>query len=69
MRCNSNLYYVLYYQFYANFLKFIVHATDLEMVKPGMVKLTGREKVGVTVDWMLYVGVGCCWSIGGRESE
>jgi hypothetical protein len=55
----------LYYQFYAKIFKFIVHATDLEMVKLGMMKLTGREKAGVAVDWMLYAGVGCCWSIGG----
>jgi hypothetical protein len=69
MCCNSNLYYVLYFQLYANFLKFIVHATYLEMVKPGMVKLTWREKAGVAVGWMLYAGVGCCWSADGREDE
>jgi hypothetical protein len=37
------------------FLKFIVHQTDSEMVKFGMVKLTGRENVNV-----MWASVGCC---------
>jgi hypothetical protein len=32
------------------FLKFVVHGLNSEMVKFGMVVLTGREKADVTVD-------------------
>jgi hypothetical protein len=40
------------------FLKFIVHEINSEMVKSGMVVLTGRAKTDVTdadviVDWVL----------------
>jgi hypothetical protein len=46
------------------FLKFIVHQTDSEMVKFGMVKLTGRENVNV-----MWASVGCCWSASEWEGE
>jgi hypothetical protein len=48
MCCNPNLFYVPYFKFLCNyFLKFIIHKINSEMVKSGMVMLTGREKVDV----------------------
>jgi hypothetical protein len=49
------------------FLKFVVHEINFEIVKSGMVVLTGREKADVTdanmtVGWMLEH----CW-LRGRE--
>jgi hypothetical protein len=44
MRCNFNLFYVSYFKFLYNyFLKFVIHEINFEMVKSGMVVLTGRE--------------------------
>jgi hypothetical protein len=40
------MYHIL--NFYANFLKFIVHTMNSEMVKYEIVKLTEREKTGMT---------------------
>jgi hypothetical protein len=59
MSCNSNLFYISYFNFLCNcFLKFVAHKINSEMVKSGMVKLTGRENADVAnadvrVGWML----------------
>jgi hypothetical protein len=59
MSCNSNLFYISYFNFLCNyFLKFVAHKINFEMVKSGMVKLTGRENADmanadVRVGWML----------------
>jgi hypothetical protein len=54
------------------FLKFIVHELNSEIVKSGMVVLTGREKTNVTdtdmvVDWKLQPTTGTV--LGERERE
>jgi hypothetical protein len=49
MCCNLNLYYVLYFQFYAIcFLKIVVHKRNSKIVKSIIVKLTRREKSNAT---------------------
>jgi hypothetical protein len=51
MSCNSNLFYVAYFKILCNyFLKFIVHKMNFEMVKYGMVKLTGRKNTDMADD-------------------
>jgi hypothetical protein len=51
MCCNSNLFYVAYFNFLCNhFLKFVVHKINSEIVKSEMVVLTGREKTDVCYD-------------------
>jgi hypothetical protein len=71
---SSNLFYVLYFNFYAIFLKFIVYTTDSEMVKSEIVILTRREKFDVTnadmsVSWMLWASAVWCWSTDDREKK
>jgi hypothetical protein len=46
---NSNLFYVLYFNFLYNyFLKFVIHKIKFEIIKFKMVVLTKREKINVT---------------------
>jgi hypothetical protein len=46
---NSNLFYVLYFNFLYNcFLKFVIHKIKFEIIKFKMVMLTRREKIDVT---------------------
>jgi hypothetical protein len=50
------------------FLKFVVHKLNSEMVKSGMVLLTEREKINVSVGWKLQSAAGNIVDERERES-
>jgi hypothetical protein len=58
MCCNSNLFYVSYFNFLCNYLlKFVVHEMNPEMFKSEMMILTERE------DWHGWCWCGCVLDI------
>jgi hypothetical protein len=56
--CNSNLFYVSHFNFYAFFLKSILHKMNSKMIESEMVMLIEREKTDITDADVLWVG--CC---------
>jgi hypothetical protein len=50
------------------FLKFVDHELNSEMVKSGMVVLTGRENADMTVGWKVQPAAGTIVSEKERES-
>jgi hypothetical protein len=57
MCCNSNLFYVSYYNFLYNyFLKSFVHKINFKIIKSRTVKLAEREKTNVANTKLNIIG-------------